>query len=137
MNTVLNPATVRVVGPVTPTAGVVRRAVDPTLLFQVGTSFDEELSGAENVRLDLLLRGATVYPGDGPPSASDVGVRDGVIVLVADRALEKAGLAVAEVVIPHADELLAVPLREYFRATRPEALAPVCERRRVVEPDVL
>jgi ABC-type polysaccharide/polyol phosphate transport system ATPase subunit len=44
-------------GTVTPTAGVVRRAVDPTLLFQVGTSFDEELSGAENVRLDLLLRG--------------------------------------------------------------------------------
>lgn len=44
-------------GTVSPTAGVVRRAVDPTLLFQVGTSFDEELSGSENIRLDLLLRG--------------------------------------------------------------------------------
>lgn len=44
-------------GTLTPTAGSVRRAVDPTLLFQVGTSFDGELSGAENVRLDLLLRG--------------------------------------------------------------------------------
>lgn len=44
-------------GTLSPTSGRVRRAVDPTLLFQVGTSFDEELSGAENVRLELLLRG--------------------------------------------------------------------------------
>jgi len=44
-------------GTLSPTSGRVRRRVDPTLLFQVGTSFDEELSGAENVRLELLLRG--------------------------------------------------------------------------------
>jgi ABC-type polysaccharide/polyol phosphate transport system ATPase subunit len=44
-------------GTITPTVGRVERRVDPTLLFQVGTSFDEELSGAENARLELLLRG--------------------------------------------------------------------------------
>jgi ABC-type polysaccharide/polyol phosphate transport system ATPase subunit len=44
-------------GTIAPTAGRVDRRVDPTLLFQVGTSFDEELSGAENARLELLLRG--------------------------------------------------------------------------------
>jgi lipopolysaccharide transport system ATP-binding protein len=44
-------------GTIAPTVGKVERNVDPTLLFQVGTSFDEELSGAENARLELLLRG--------------------------------------------------------------------------------
>jgi len=44
-------------GTIAPTVGRVERRVDPTLLFQVGTSFDEELSGAENARLELLLRG--------------------------------------------------------------------------------
>lgn len=44
-------------GTISPTVGRVDRHVDPTLLFQVGTSFDEELSGAENARLELLLRG--------------------------------------------------------------------------------
>jgi lipopolysaccharide transport system ATP-binding protein len=44
-------------GTIAPTTGTVDRRVDPTLLFQVGTSFDEELSGAENARLELLLRG--------------------------------------------------------------------------------
>jgi lipopolysaccharide transport system ATP-binding protein len=44
-------------GTIAPTVGKVHRRVDPTLLFQVGTSFDEELSGAENARLELLLRG--------------------------------------------------------------------------------
>jgi lipopolysaccharide transport system ATP-binding protein len=46
-------------GTITPTVGSVTRTVDPTLLFQVGTAFDEELSGAENARLELLLRGVT------------------------------------------------------------------------------
>ena len=32
--------------------------------------------------LDLLIRGATVYPGDAPPFEGDVGVRGGEIVLV-------------------------------------------------------
>lgn len=44
-------------GTISPTVGRVDRRVDPTLLFQVGTSFDEELSGAENARLELLLGG--------------------------------------------------------------------------------
>jgi lipopolysaccharide transport system ATP-binding protein len=44
-------------GTIAPTAGRVERRVDPTLLFQVGTSFDDELSGAENARMELLLRG--------------------------------------------------------------------------------
>lgn len=44
-------------GTVSPSVGKVERSVDPTLLFQVGTAFDEELSGAENARLELLLRG--------------------------------------------------------------------------------
>ena len=44
-------------GTIAPTVGRVERSVDPTLLFQVGTSFDDELSGAENARLELLLRG--------------------------------------------------------------------------------
>ena len=44
-------------GSIAPTIGRVDRRVDPTLLFQVGTSFDDELSGAENARLELLLRG--------------------------------------------------------------------------------
>lgn len=44
-------------GTIAPTVGRVDRQVDPTLLFQVGTSFDDELSGAENARLELLLRG--------------------------------------------------------------------------------
>jgi len=44
-------------GTIAPTIGRVDRLVDPTLLFQVGTAFDEELSGAENARLELLLRG--------------------------------------------------------------------------------
>jgi lipopolysaccharide transport system ATP-binding protein len=44
-------------GTISPTVGKVARRVDPTLLFQVGTAFDEELSGAENARLELLLRG--------------------------------------------------------------------------------
>ena len=44
-------------GTIAPTVGRVERRVDPTLLFQVGTSFDEELSGAENARMELLLRG--------------------------------------------------------------------------------
>jgi ABC-type polysaccharide/polyol phosphate transport system ATPase subunit len=44
-------------GTIAPTVGRVDRRVDPTLLFQVGTSFDDELSGAENARLELLLRG--------------------------------------------------------------------------------
>jgi len=44
-------------GTIAPTCGKVDRRVDPTLLFTVGTSFDEELSGAENARLELLLRG--------------------------------------------------------------------------------
>ncbi|MDR3638986.1 MAG: ATP-binding cassette domain-containing protein [Isosphaeraceae bacterium] len=44
-------------GTIAPTAGRVDRRVDPTLLFTVGTSFDEELSGAENARVELLLRG--------------------------------------------------------------------------------
>jgi ABC-type polysaccharide/polyol phosphate transport system ATPase subunit len=44
-------------GTIVPTVGRVDRRVDPTLLFQVGTAFDEELSGAENARLELLLRG--------------------------------------------------------------------------------
>ena len=33
--------------------------------------------------LDLLIRGATVYPGDAPPFEGDVGVRGGTIDLVA------------------------------------------------------
>jgi len=44
-------------GTIAPTVGRADRRVDPTLLFQVGTAFDEELSGAENARLELLLRG--------------------------------------------------------------------------------
>ncbi len=44
-------------GTISPTSGRVEQRADPTLLFQVGTSFDEELSGAENARLELLLRG--------------------------------------------------------------------------------
>jgi ABC-type polysaccharide/polyol phosphate transport system ATPase subunit len=44
-------------GTIAPTVGTVDRRVDPTLLFTVGTSFDEELSGGENARLELLLRG--------------------------------------------------------------------------------
>jgi lipopolysaccharide transport system ATP-binding protein len=44
-------------GTISPTVGDVVRTVDPTLLFQVGTAFDDELSGAENARLELLLRG--------------------------------------------------------------------------------
>jgi ABC-type polysaccharide/polyol phosphate transport system ATPase subunit len=44
-------------GTIAPTVGRVERRIDPTLLFQVGTAFDEELSGAENARLELLLRG--------------------------------------------------------------------------------
>lgn len=44
-------------GTIAPTVGRVDRHVDPTLLFQVGTAFDDELSGAENARLELLLRG--------------------------------------------------------------------------------
>lgn len=44
-------------GTVAATVGQIERLVDPTLLFQVGTAFDEELSGAENARLELLLRG--------------------------------------------------------------------------------
>jgi lipopolysaccharide transport system ATP-binding protein len=44
-------------GTITPTVGAVHRMTDPTLLFQIGTSFDEELSGAENTRLELLLLG--------------------------------------------------------------------------------
>lgn len=44
-------------GTIAPTVGRVAREVDPTLLFQVGTAFDEELSGAENARLELLMRG--------------------------------------------------------------------------------
>ena len=32
-------------------------------------------------RLDLLIRGATVYPGDAPPFEGDVGVRGGTISL--------------------------------------------------------
>jgi lipopolysaccharide transport system ATP-binding protein len=44
-------------GTIAPTVGSVEHPVDPTLLFQVGTSFDEELSGAENVRLELLVAG--------------------------------------------------------------------------------
>lgn len=46
-------------GTVAPTVGRVDRHVDPTLLFQVGTAFDDELSGAENARLELLLRGVS------------------------------------------------------------------------------
>lgn len=46
-------------GTIAPTKGLVERRVDPTLLFTVGTAFDEELSGAENARLELLLRGVT------------------------------------------------------------------------------
>ncbi|HYK94604.1 MAG TPA: ATP-binding cassette domain-containing protein [Candidatus Dormibacteraeota bacterium] len=46
-------------GTISPTVGSVDRRVDPTLLFQVGTAFDEELSGAENTRLELLLRGSS------------------------------------------------------------------------------
>lgn len=46
-----------IAGTIAPTVGTVVRAVDPTLLFQLGTAFDEELSGAENARLELLLRG--------------------------------------------------------------------------------
>ena len=46
-------------GTISPTVGLVSRLVDPTLLFQVGTAFDEELSGAENARLELLLRGVS------------------------------------------------------------------------------
>lgn len=44
-------------GTLTATVGRVERLVDPTLLFQVGTAFDDELSGLENARLELLLRG--------------------------------------------------------------------------------
>ena len=44
-------------GTISPTSGRVERLTDPTLLFQIGTSFDEELSGAENARLELLMRG--------------------------------------------------------------------------------
>ena len=44
-------------GTITATSGRVERLTDPTLLFQIGTSFDEELSGAENARLELLMRG--------------------------------------------------------------------------------
>ncbi len=44
-------------GTIAPTVGRVDRRVDPTLLFQVGTAFDDELSGAENARVELLLRG--------------------------------------------------------------------------------
>lgn len=48
-----------IAGTIAPTVGRVVRRVDPTLLFQMGTAFDEELSGAENARLELLLRGIT------------------------------------------------------------------------------
>ena len=41
------------------------------------TLFDLALS-----RLDLLVRGATVFPGDGEPVEADVGVRDGLIAAV-------------------------------------------------------
>jgi lipopolysaccharide transport system ATP-binding protein len=49
-------------GTVAPTVGEVIRRVDPTLLFVAGTAFDEELSGAENARLELLLRGLRGQP---------------------------------------------------------------------------
>jgi ABC-type polysaccharide/polyol phosphate transport system ATPase subunit len=44
-------------GTVSPTDGLVNRRIDPTLLLVAGTEFDEELYGAENARLELLLRG--------------------------------------------------------------------------------
>jgi lipopolysaccharide transport system ATP-binding protein len=46
-------------GTIAPTSGVVERYVNPTLLFTVGTAFDDELSGSENARLELLLRGVS------------------------------------------------------------------------------
>jgi N-acyl-D-amino-acid deacylase len=39
---------------------------------------------------DLLLRGANVYPGEGAPVLTDVGVRDGVIAAVGDLAAAEA-----------------------------------------------
>ncbi len=41
--------------------------------------------------LDLLIRGAEVYPGDAAPFLGDVGVADGSIVLVTDRHKDDAG----------------------------------------------
>jgi N-acyl-D-amino-acid deacylase len=50
-------------------------------------------------RLDLLIRGATVYPGDAPPFEGDVGVRGGAIDLVAQsHEVTEAPVAAAEVV---------------------------------------
>lgn len=48
--------------------------------------------------LDVLIRGATVYPGDAPPFLGDVGVEDGRIALVSPRGDGAATLDAREVV---------------------------------------
>ena len=48
--------------------------------------------------LDLLIRGATVYPGDAPSFRGDVGVDDREIVLVAGRTEDAPTLEAREVV---------------------------------------
>jgi N-acyl-D-amino-acid deacylase len=48
--------------------------------------------------LDLLIRGATVYPGDAPSFPGDVGVEDGEIALVAGRTEEAPTLEARKVV---------------------------------------
>ena len=52
--------------------------------------------------VDLLLRGATIYPGDAEPRRGDVAIDDGVILVVgaglrpeAVRTIDLAGLALA------------------------------------------
>lgn len=48
--------------------------------------------------LDLLIRGATVYPGDAPPFLGDVGVAGGVIRLVSPRGRDASPAGAREVV---------------------------------------
>jgi N-acyl-D-amino-acid deacylase len=48
--------------------------------------------------LDLVVRGATVYPGDGPAFVGEVGVRGGAIELVVNQHKELGAVEAAEVV---------------------------------------
>lgn len=48
--------------------------------------------------LEVLIHGATVYPGDGPPFVGDVGVEDGAIRLVSPRRGDAATVGAHEVV---------------------------------------
>jgi N-acyl-D-amino-acid deacylase len=93
--------------------------------------------------LDLLIRGATVFPGDGPPRLSDVGVVDGRIAAVgrvpagaaAGVDVEAAGLVLCPgfvdmhahtALLPFDDALLAPKVAQGFttEVINPDGLAP-------------